>query len=35
MLLVAAGYDPKIEGFEGADWAINVSRPRLQAGHLP
>ena len=25
MLLVAVGYDPKIEGFEGADWAINVS----------
>ena len=25
MLLVAVGYDPAIEGFEGADWAINVS----------
>ena len=25
MLLVAAGYDPKIEGFEGSDWAINVN----------
>ena len=25
MLLVAVGYDPKIEGFEGADWTINVS----------
>ena len=25
MLLVAAGYDPKIEGFEGNDWAINVN----------
>ena len=25
MLLVAVGYDPTIEGFEGADWAINVS----------
>ena len=25
MLLVAVGYDPKIEGFEGADWAINLS----------
>ena len=25
MLLVAIGYDPKIEGFEGADWALNVS----------
>ena len=25
MLLVAVGYDPKIEGLEGADWAINVS----------
>ena len=25
MLLVAVGYDPAIEGFEGTDWAINVS----------
>ena len=25
MLLVAAGYDPKIEGFEGSNWAVNVS----------
>ena len=25
MLLVAVGYAPAIEGFEGADWAINVS----------
>ena len=25
MLLGAVGYDPAIEGFEGADWAINVS----------
>ena len=25
MLLVAVGYGPAIEGFEGADWAINVS----------
>ena len=25
MLLVAVGYDPAIEGFTGADWALNVS----------
>ena len=25
MLLVAAGYDPKTEGLEGADWAINTN----------
>ena len=25
MLLVAVGYDPEIEGFTGADWALNVS----------
>ena len=25
MLLVAAGYDPKTEGLEGSDWAINTN----------
>ncbi len=25
MLLVAAGYDPKIEGLEGTDWALNTN----------
>ena len=29
MLLVALGYDPAIEGFTGADWAINVAKVML------
>ena len=32
MLLVALGYDAKIEGFTGADWQINVSKRADQAG---
>ena len=31
MLLVALGYDAKIEGFTGADWQINVSKRADQA----
>ena len=35
MLLVAAGYDPAIEGLTGTDWEINTNAPGLQAGYLP
>ena len=34
MLLVAAGYDPKIEGFEGSDWAINVNAKASALGNF-
>ena len=32
MLLVALGYDAKIEGFTGTDWQINVSKVANQVG---
>ena len=32
MLLVALGYDAKIEGFTGTDWQINVSKIANQVG---
>ena len=34
MLLVALGYDAKIEGFVGSDWSINVSAKANQVGLL-
>ena len=34
MLLVALGYDAKIEGFTGNDWSINVSAKANQVGLL-
>ena len=34
MLLVALGYDAKIEGFVGTDWSINVSAKANQVGLL-
>ena len=34
MLLVALGYDAKIEGFVGSDWSINVSAKASQVGLL-
>ena len=34
MLLVALGYDAKIEGFVGTDWCINVSAKANQVGLL-
>ena len=34
MLLVALGYDAKIEGFVGNDWSINVSAKANQVGLL-
>ena len=32
MLLIALGYDAKIEGFVGTDWAINTSKLATQVG---
>ena len=32
MLLVALGYDPKIEGLVGSDWQINTAKLALSAG---
>ena len=35
MLLVALGYDPKIENYVGADWMINVASDAIEAGIAP
>ena len=35
MLLVALGYDPKIENYVGSDWMINVASDAIEAGIAP